>query len=226
MNLACKVLAIADWAEEYNQLSTNSIPEILADLLDPYSGPLRARGQFPLPPPTEEIRVTDVCTQSQAVWIFLCAILQYYEDDMATREGTLYGGRTRRPSTLVLYIMECINLGLLEDYQVHWHNIVGKTPWLAAWDHLSHNELHRFYHEPGPDILSELEQATEDYHCQVEEAAKRKLGGHSLPPSCADEAEIRNSLGTQPLPHEDQQNLQPPGKRNDLTSSSPDQIGT
>ena len=60
VDLACKVLAIADWAEEYNQLSTHLIPEILAALLTPYSGSLQARGQFPSPPPAEEIGVTDV----------------------------------------------------------------------------------------------------------------------------------------------------------------------
>ena len=94
MDLACKVLAITDWVEEYNQLSTHPIPEILAALLAPYSGPLQDWGQFPSPPPTEEIGVTDVQTQAQAVWIFLCAILQYFEDDMAAWEGALYGGRT------------------------------------------------------------------------------------------------------------------------------------
>ena len=60
MDLACRVLAIADWAEEYNQLSTHPIAEILAALLAPYSGPLQAQGQFPLPPPAEEIGVTNV----------------------------------------------------------------------------------------------------------------------------------------------------------------------
>ena len=56
VDLACKVLAIADWAEEYNQLSTHLIPEILTALLAPYSSSLQARGQFPSPPPTKEIR--------------------------------------------------------------------------------------------------------------------------------------------------------------------------
>ena len=112
LDLACKVLAIADWAEEYNQLSTHLIPEILVAVLAPYSGSLQVWGQFPLPPPAKEIGVSDVRTRSQVVWIFLCAILQYFEDDMAAWEGTLYGIRTRRPSALILYIMEHVNLGL------------------------------------------------------------------------------------------------------------------
>ena len=90
------------------------------------------------------------------MWIYLCAILQYYEDDMATQEGALYGGKTRRPSALILYIMEHINPGLLEPYRVQWHNIVRKTPWPATRDHLNREELDRFYHEPGPEISSEL----------------------------------------------------------------------
>ena len=60
MDLACKVLAIADWVEEYNQLSTHPIPEISAALLTPYSSSLQAQGQFPLPLPAKEIGVTDV----------------------------------------------------------------------------------------------------------------------------------------------------------------------
>ena len=106
-------------------------PEIQGALLTLYSGSKRAQGQYPLPPSSEEPGITDVWTRSQAVWIYLCAILQYFEDDMATWEGALYGGKTRKPSALVLYIMEHVNPGLPEPYWVHWHNIVGKTPWLA-----------------------------------------------------------------------------------------------
>ena len=113
-------------------MSTHPIPDIPQALQSPYSGPLQARGQFPLPLTSDEPGVTDVRTWSQAVWIYLCAILQYYEDDMAAQEGTLYGGKTWRPSALILYIMEHVNPGLPEHYQVQWHNIVGKTPWLAT----------------------------------------------------------------------------------------------
>ena len=206
VDLACEVLAIANWAEEYNQLSTHPIPEIPAALLAPYSSSLQAWGEFPLPPPAEEIGVTDVRTWSQAVWIFLCAILQYFEDNMAARDTLGY--------SLILYIMEHVNPGPPEHYMVQWHNIVGKIPWLAAWNHLSQDELCQFYQEPGPDIPSEFEQATEDvYHWQVEDAAQRELGGCSLPPSHADGAEIQNSPGAQPPSHEaheGQQSSQPP----------------
>ena len=208
IDLACQVLAIADWVEEHNQLSPHPIPEIPAALLAPYSGSLQARGQFPLPPPAEEIGATDVRTQSQAMWIFLCSILQYYEDDMAAREGALYGGKTHRPSAFVLYIMVHVNLGLPEHYRVQWSNIVGKTPWLAARAHLSPDEFCHFYQEPGPDNLSELEQATEDvYHQQVKDAAQREVGDHPLPPS---RAETRNPPGPQPPSHEDKPSPQPP----------------
>ena len=87
VDLTCQVLAITDWAEEFNELSHNPIPEIPEALLIPYSGSRKAQGQFPLPPSLEEPGVTDVQTQSQAVWTYLCAILQYFKDDMAAREG-------------------------------------------------------------------------------------------------------------------------------------------
>ena len=131
---------------------------------------------------------------------------------MAAREGALYSGRTWRPSALILYIMEHVNPGLPEHYWVQWPNIVGKTPWLAAWNHLSKDEFRCwFYQEPGLDTPSELEQATEDiYRWQVEDEAQRESDGHSLPPFRADGAEIRNSLGPQPPSHEGQQSSQPP----------------
>ena len=130
---------------------------------------------------------------------------------MAAREGALYSGRTRRLSALVLYIMEHVNPGLPEHYQVQWPNIVGKTPWIAARNHLSKDEFRWFYQEPGPDTPLELEQATEDvYHRQVKDEAQSESDGHSLPPSHADGAEIRNSPGPQPPSHEGQQSPQPP----------------
>ena len=204
IDLACQVLAIADWAEEFNELSHNPIPEIPEALLVPYSSSKKAQGQFPLPPSSEESGVTDVQTRSQAVWTYLCAILQYFEDDMATQEGALYGGKTRKPSTLVLYIMEHVNPGLPEPYRVHWPNIVGKTPWLAFLDHLSGYELKWFYQELGPDDPLELEQATEDVcHQADEDAAQQEELDRPIPPSHADKAQTRNSPGVQLPDYED-----------------------
>ena len=198
------MLAIADWAEEFNELSHNPIPEIKEALLSPYTGSKRGQGQFPLPPSSEEPGITDVRTRSQAVWIYLCAILQYYEDDMAAREGALYGGKTCKPSALVLYIMEHVNPGLPEPYWVHWHNIVGKTLWLAFRESLNGEELQQFYQELGLDDLSELEKATEDvYRRAVEDAAQREGVDQPIPPSHADEAQTQNSSGVQLPDYED-----------------------
>ena len=115
------------------------------------------------------------------------------------------------PSTLVLYIMVHVNLGLPEHRRVQWSNIVGKMPWLTAQNHLSQDEFRRFYQYPGPDNLSELEQATEDvYHWQVKDAAQREASDHPLPLSRADEAETQNPPGPQPPSHEDKPSPQPP----------------
>ena len=129
---------------------------------------------------------------------------------MAAREGTLYGGKTRRPSAVILYIMEHVNPGLPEHYRVQWHNIVGKMPWLATRDHLSEDKLHCYYQEPGLDNLSELEQVMEDVYCwAVEDAAQRELGNQPIPPSRADEAQTRNSPGPQLPQYEDASGSQP-----------------
>ena len=100
--------------------------------------------------------------------------------------------------------MEHVNPGLLEPYRVHWPNIVGKTPWLAFRDHLSGDELKRFYQEPGLDDPLELEQATKDVCCRADEdAAQQEELDRPIPPSRADEAQTRNSLGVQLLDYKD-----------------------
>ena len=43
-DLACQVIAITDWAVEYNEFMTHPLPEIPTELLVPYSGPRQGRG--------------------------------------------------------------------------------------------------------------------------------------------------------------------------------------
>ena len=85
--LACQVLAIVDWAVELNELSTHPLPEIPAFLESLYFGPWQARGQFPLKLPSAESGVMDVWTRSEALWLYLCTLLQYWEDEAAILEG-------------------------------------------------------------------------------------------------------------------------------------------
>ena len=163
-DLACQVIAITDWAVEYNEFMTHPLLEIPMELLVPYSGPRQGRGQFPLAPTFEDTHSTDVRIRCQARWTYLCAILQYFEDDMAAREGALYGGRVRQPSALVLYIMERVNPGLPEHFWVEWPSIVGSTPWLAARDHMTPEDKDRFNNEPLSDLATDLEVATEEVY--------------------------------------------------------------
>ena len=65
-------------------------------------------------------------------------------------------------------------------------------------DHLSEEELCHFYQEPGPEVSSELELATEDvYRWGVEDAAQWELGNQPVPPSHAEEVQTQNSPGPQ-----------------------------
>ena len=163
-DLACQVIAIMDWAVEYNEFMTHPLPKIPTELLVPYSGPRQGRGQFLLAPTFEDTHSTDVRIQCQARWTYLCAILQYFEDDMVTREGALYGGRVCRPSALVLYIMERVNPGLPENFRVEWPSIMGSTPWLAARDHMTPEDKDRFNNEALSDLAMDLEVATEEVY--------------------------------------------------------------
>ena len=76
-------------------MSMHPIPDIPPALESPYSGPQQACGQFPLCPSQAESGITDVQTRSQAMWTYLCVILQYYKDYMVAWEGALYGRRIR-----------------------------------------------------------------------------------------------------------------------------------
>ena len=156
----------------------------------------------------------DVWTQSQALWLYLCTLLQYWEDKATILECKLFGGKTQRPSALVLYFMYQVNLGLEEGFQVEWASIVGCTPWLAIQEHLATEELQQFYDEPGPEVPSELELITEDvWHHTTEEAAWRNSGNPSVAPSRVEEAQPRDSPGQQQQqptePEERRQKFQP-----------------
>ena len=99
---------------------------------------------------------------------------------MAAQEGALYGGKIWQPSALVLY-MAHVNPGLPEGFRVHWYDIIWKTPWLADRNHLSKDEFDRFYQEPGPEVSSEIELATEDvYRRHLEEAAIKLVEPRTL----------------------------------------------
>ena len=183
-DLACQVIAMADWMVEYNELSNYPLLVIPPELQVLYSSPRHGKGQFPLAPTLEESSSTDVCIQCQARWTYLCAMLQYFEDDMAAQEGGLYGGKTCWPSALVLCIMEHVNPGLPEDFRVDWPSIVGSTPWLIAWNHMSREELDRFYSEPLPTVVSDLEVATEEvYDKECQDSTQRTGSDQPIPPS-------------------------------------------
>ena len=186
MDLACQVLVMADWAVEYNELSNHPLLFIPPELQIPYSGPQHGRGQFPLAPTLEESSSTDVRIWCQAWWTYLCAMLQYFEDDMIAREGALFSGRTRQPSAPVLYIMEHVNLGLPEGFRVEWPSIVGCTPWLISRNHMNQEELDRFYSEPLPTEPSDLEVAMEEVHDKgCRESTQRT--DQPIPPSRVEE---------------------------------------
>ena len=80
--------------------------------------------------------------------------------------------------------MSRVNPVLPEHFRVEWTSIVGSTQWLNARDHMTEEELRRFYNELAPDVSSDLELATEDVYNQAcEDAAHRESSGQPVPPS-------------------------------------------
>ena len=191
-DLACRVLAMADWAVEYNY----PLLVIPLELQIPYSGSRHGQGQFPLAPTLEESSSTDVHIRCQAQWMYRCVMLQYFEDDMIAQEGALFGRKICRPSALVLYIIEHVNPGLPEGFQVEWLSIVGSTPWLISQNHMGQEELDRFYSEPLLTEPSDLEVAMEEVHDkECQERAQRT--DQPIPPSRVEEMP-REPPGTLP----------------------------
>ena len=138
----------------------------------------------------------DVCIRCQARWTYLCVMLQYFEDDMVALEGALFSGKTSQPSALVHYIIEHVNLGLPEGFRVEWPSIVGSTPWLISQNHMSREELDRFYSEPPQTVPSDLEVAMEEVHDkECRESAQRT--DQPIPPSRVEEIP-QKLLGTLP----------------------------
>ena len=182
---AVQIIAIADWAYEFNQLSTHPIREIPKYLRKPYYSPKKAQGQFPQEPIWAELEVTDVQTRSHALLLYLC-MLQYWEDETAISEGALFGGHHQKPSALVVYIMTWVNWGLNDRFQVKWSSIMGNTLWLATQQHLSKEEFDQFYTEKKPETMSQLEEATKDAWCRtMEESTQMESGTQSVAPSQA-----------------------------------------
>ena len=182
---------MADWVVEYNELSNHPLLVIPLELQVPYSSPQHGKGQFPLAPTLEESSSTDIHIRCQARWTYLCAMLQYFEDDMAAQEGALYSGKTRWSSALVLYIMEHVNPGLPEGFRVEWPSIVGSTPWLISQNHMSREELDRFYSEPLPTVASDLEVAMEEVHDKECQDSTRRTGSDQpIPPSRVEETPL------------------------------------
>ena len=180
--------------------------------------PGMARDSSHLHPTLEESSSTDICIRCQARWTYLCAMLQYFEDDMAAQEGALYSRKTHRPSALVLYIMEHVNPGLPEGFQVEWPSIVGSTPWLIARNHMSQEELDRFYSEPPPTVVSDLEVATEEvYDKECQDSARRTGSDQPIPPSRAEDTCLRTYQARRPRSPE---RLTCHSRKNDCTSSS------
>ena len=83
-----------------------------------------------------------------------------------------------------------------------WASIVGVTPWLAAREHLTPEELQWFYDEPGSQVPSELELIMEDvWHHTTEEAAQGDSSNQSVAPCQVKETQPRDSPEQQQQQH-------------------------
>ena len=70
---------------------------------------------------------------------------------------------------------------------MEWPSIVGSTSWLISQNHMSREELDRFYSEPPPTVPSDLEVAMEEVHDkECQDSTWRTGSDQPIPPSRAD----------------------------------------
>ena len=133
---ALQIVAIADWGRKYMDVGFRyPIPAFPQFLFTPILESHQGRSQVPAKPSQVHTPRGDVRQRSREAWKWMVAILQFWEDEVSTADGIVYGGRERPVSALVEYVLNTINPGLDPGSKITWDDVVTRTPWLAKWLH-------------------------------------------------------------------------------------------
>ena len=159
-----EVLALIDWAAKFLELSCSPILEILAFLRRPFI--VGKKVQFPIPEDPGDAIHKEKCvrTKAQKAWVYLCALLQFWTDEVTTESGEImYGGRRRPANPMIAWIRAVLNPSFGEHFQITWASIATSTSWTQAHLYFGPPERERFWSEPGPtpDMQNLLETTFE-----------------------------------------------------------------
>ena len=162
---AIDVLALIDWAAEYVKISRSAVPEIPGFLRRP-----SVKGKLVKHPiaddPAESIhREKCVRTKAQKVWTYLCALLQFWTDEVTTKSGNvLYGGPRRPANPMIVRIRATLNPSFGDHFKITWASIAASTAWTQSRLYYREPDRERFQMEAGPtrDLQNPLEAVVEE----------------------------------------------------------------
>ena len=162
---AIDILAIIDWAAEYVKISNHPVPDIPSFLRTPFI--MGRPAVHPIPDDPMESLMKEKCvrTKAQRLWLYLCALLQFWTDEATTASRkVLYGGRRWPANPMIKRIRAVLNPSFREHFKITWASIAASTSWMQAQLYFGDDDRALFQAEPGPtpEIQNRLEAAVEE----------------------------------------------------------------
>ena len=115
-----EVLALIDWAAEYEQISRSPVPEIPGFLRRPFIKGKLVKHLIPDDPAESIHKEKCVQTKAQKAWTYLCALLQFWTDEATTESGeVMYGGWCRPANPMIPWIKATLNPSFGDHLGLH-----------------------------------------------------------------------------------------------------------
>ena len=213
---AIEVLALIDWAAEYVEISRSPVPEIPGFLRRPFIKGKLVKHPIPDDPAKSIHKEKCVWTKVQKAWTYLCALPQFWTDEVTTKSGeVMYGGWRRPANPKIAQIRATLNPSFGDHFKITWASIAVSTSWTQS--HLYYRETDRepFWMEPGPtpDLQNPLEAAVEErWERYLKEGVLETADLSFSTPSWASAASMPLLLSGQPeARHPSEADSVPPG---------------
>ena len=65
----------------------------------------------------------------------MVVVLQFWEDEVSSADGIIYGGCKGPVSALAEYVLNTINLALEPGSKITWDDVIIRTPWMTKQLH-------------------------------------------------------------------------------------------
>ena len=163
--LAIKILAIIDWAAEFVKISCSPVPEIPGFLRRPFIKGKLVKHLIPNDPAESIHKEKCIWTKAQKAWTYLCALLQFWTDQVTTESGdVMYRGWHWPANPMIVRIRATLNSSFGDHFKITWASIAASTSWTQARLYFGESDRERFRAEPSPtaDLQNPLESAVKE----------------------------------------------------------------